>query len=337
MKITEIEASEESNDRDFKSYLGNRNKSTSNTQTLLKNLSQGDRTAFWQLWIPHQDYLYYRCLTWMDGNVIDAQDAISQATLKAWKQLFVHADKITNLKAWLTRFTHNVCIDIHRENGRKAIGVNNVEEIAGQIEVLPESESAFDGSEKEIYIRRAINALPLRLRSSFIMRFEQDTSYLDIAQKLDISLDNVYKRISQARAILKPQMNQYLAKENDSTRSDISPAKKKPTETNRHKTIQQEFSPILLTKLEVDNEVLHNQGMQCFYCQSTHISKNGHRRRKQNYLCHKCDRQFVNSCSFKGYPPEVREHCLNLSINGMGYRAISRETGVSYNTNPSFD
>ncbi|WP_444980439.1 IS1/IS1595 family N-terminal zinc-binding domain-containing protein [Microseira wollei] len=66
--------------------------------------------------------------------------------------------------------------------------------------------------------------------------------------------------------------------------------------------------------------------------QSTHICKNGHRRGKQNYLCQKCDRQFLDSCSPKGYPPEVRERCLKLYADGMGCRAIGRETGVSHNT-----
>ncbi|NJM70560.1 MAG: hypothetical protein HC772_16650 [Leptolyngbyaceae cyanobacterium CRU_2_3] len=110
--------------------------SPSAEQLLLKSLSQGERTAFWQLWMPYQDYFYHCCLTWMDGNITDAQDALSEATLKAWDQLFLHADKITNLKAWLTRFTHNLCMDIHREHGRKAIGVDNIEETASQIEVL---------------------------------------------------------------------------------------------------------------------------------------------------------------------------------------------------------
>ncbi len=210
-------------------------------QLLLKSLSQGDRTAFWQLWIPYQDYLYHCCLTWMDGNVTDAQDSLSQATLKAWDQLFHQAGKITNLKAWLRRFTHNLCIDIHRERGRKAIGIDNLEEIAGQIEVVTfpveSPQSALLSSELEITIWGAIEALPPRLKLPWIMRFEQDMSYLDIAQKLGISIDNVYKRISQARPILKSLINKYLSEFDDSAFLEIplpSIKKKKPTEGHRY-------------------------------------------------------------------------------------------------------
>lgn len=30
----------------------------------------------------------------------------------------------------------------------------------------------------------------------------------------------------------------------------------------------------------------------------------------------------------KGYPPEVKEHCLKLYFNGMGFSGIERATGV---------
>jgi RNA polymerase sigma factor (sigma-70 family) len=304
-----------------------------NEQLLLKSLSQGERTVFWQLLMPYQNYLYHCCLTWTDGNIIDSQDVLSEVTLKAWDKLFHHADKIVNLKAWLTRFTHNHCMDIHREHGRKAIGIDNIEEIAGRIEVLISSldspESVLLSSEMETNIHCKINALTPRLRSPFTLRFEQDMSYLDIAQNLGISIDNVYKRISQARAILKPQINQYLLEDDD-----FLPliSKVEMTEANPKKGIQQELLSTLLTQSDTCGDALHNQEMQCPSCQSIDIIKNGNRRGKQNYLCQQCDRQFVNSCSSKGYPPEMRDHCLKLHVDGIGCRAIARETGVSHNT-----
>jgi DNA-directed RNA polymerase specialized sigma24 family protein len=76
----------------------------SDTQILLENLSKGDSNAFWELWVPRQDYLYRCCLNWMDKNETDAQDALSRTMLKAWDKLPLHAANIINLKAWLTRF-----------------------------------------------------------------------------------------------------------------------------------------------------------------------------------------------------------------------------------------
>jgi transposase-like protein len=72
--------------------------------------------------------------------------------------------------------------------------------------------------------------------------------------------------------------------------------------------------------------------MNCPNCQSTHLSKNGHRGSKQNYRCQDCGRQFIDTYSPKGYPDAVKEHCLKLYVNGLGFRAIERCTGVNHNT-----
>ena len=72
--------------------------------------------------------------------------------------------------------------------------------------------------------------------------------------------------------------------------------------------------------------------MKCPHCQSSQISKNGHRRSKQNYICRACNRQFVESYSPKGYPDEIKRRCLSMYVNGTGFRAIERQTGVNHNT-----
>ena len=187
-------------------------------QILLRHISQGDRTAFWQLqlWEQYQDYLYSRCLTWMAGNQADASEALSRAALKAWDKMPTYAKEITNPKAWLTRLTHNLCIDIHRERSRGARGIESIEEMhAGENETLSSTlaspESAILCQELRMSIRCAINALPIKLRVPFILRYEQEMSYQDIAQQLALSNNNVRKRIQQAREILQKQLNKYLS------------------------------------------------------------------------------------------------------------------------------
>lgn len=80
---------------------------------LLTSIYQGNHNAFWELWLLHQDYLYHRCLSWMDGNHTEAKNALSQASIKAWEKLPDYASKITNVKAWLTTLTHNLCMDVY--------------------------------------------------------------------------------------------------------------------------------------------------------------------------------------------------------------------------------
>jgi len=183
---------------------------------LLKSISQGDPTAFWQLWLLNQDYLYGRCLTWMGGDRTNAEEALSLARIKAWEKLPHHAEKITNPKAWLTRMTHNLCVDLHRKHHKSAIGMESIEEIAvGENQTLASSEyspeSAILRRELRMYISREIKALSPQLREAFMLRFYQDIPYPDIAKKLDLSVDNVYKRIQQARAILQKHLKRYIS------------------------------------------------------------------------------------------------------------------------------
>ena len=299
--------------------------SRSEEQLFLKRLCQGDRAVFWQLWLPYQDCLQKKCLIWMNGNVEDAEDAFSQITLKAWEQLFIHADRVTHLQAWLMRFTYNFCMDIHRAKNRKAIAVDNIDEFAEERILIKSSESSPLGSEVEITMRLAINTLPIRLSLPFLMRFEEEMSYTEIAQKLNISRDNVYKRISQARAILKPQMIDYCSEDKDFSFLEISLRSIKK-ESEIENILNLDLSPNLST------EILPRQCLECCYCQSLHVRKNGKKRGKQNYFCKDCDRQFIESYSLRGYEAEIKERCLALYADGLAFRAIERETGVSHNT-----
>ena len=73
--------------------------------------------------------------------------------------------------------------------------------------------------------------------------------------------------------------------------------------------------------------------MKCPECQASHINKNGHKKGKQNYICVDCGRQFLDSyTSSRGYSQEVKQLCLKMYVNGMGFRAIERVTGVHNTT-----
>lgn len=186
---------------------------------LLERFSSGEIGAFWQLWQQHRDYLYSRCLGWMGNNYYDAEDALSLASLKAWNKLPEYAEKMTNLRAWFTRLTHNLCVDIHRERYRKRI--TNMQEIAGGdneaiIANVDSPESAILRNELKLYIHDAVSALSDRLRPVFILHYFYQYSYQDIAQRLKLSLDNVYKRIQQARNFLARRLSRYLSGLDDS-------------------------------------------------------------------------------------------------------------------------
>jgi AcrR family transcriptional regulator/transcription elongation factor Elf1 len=77
---------------------------------------------------------------------------------------------------------------------------------------------------------------------------------------------------------------------------------------------------------------MHSKVMICPECKSEKVLKNGHRHGKQRYICKNCGRQFGIEASDRGYPSEIRQQCLDLHQQGIGFREIERQTGVSHNT-----
>ena len=181
---------------------------------LLSKLSLGDSPTFWKLWGRHQDYLYGCCLEWMKGNRWEAEEALSEAMLKAWDKLPKYAETITNIKAWLARLTHNLCMDMHRERKRGARRMESIEAIADSETTacsFDSPDAAILRREMAAYIRQGIESLPPRLRAPFMLRFCQENSYPAIAKQLGLSENNIRKRIQQARAIMQQQLSQYLS------------------------------------------------------------------------------------------------------------------------------
>ncbi|BAZ69386.1 IS1 transposase [Fischerella sp. NIES-4106] len=76
----------------------------------------------------------------------------------------------------------------------------------------------------------------------------------------------------------------------------------------------------------------HVIAMQCPRCESTHIRKNGKKGSKQNYICVDCGRQFIDSYEHQGYSEELKKECLEMYLNGLGFRAIERVKKVHHTT-----
>ncbi|PKR55510.1 hypothetical protein COO20_04895 [Thalassospira marina] len=164
---------------------------------------------FWPLWIAQRDSLLRQCLKLMSGNMDDAQDALSEAMVKASMKFEESMDEIRNHRAWLSRIVHNACIDLHRQNRRKAEyheETHNTEDesqpsISRQDVATPE-QKALTG-EMFSNLERALSDLPEKLRRPLLMRCVQDQSYDEIAENLGLTNCAVRKRVQLARDHLK--------------------------------------------------------------------------------------------------------------------------------------
>ena len=72
--------------------------------------------------------------------------------------------------------------------------------------------------------------------------------------------------------------------------------------------------------------------MNCPQCKSSRNKKNGSRRGKQLYRCKNCGTQYVANLSSKAYSRQIKQTCIEMYLNRMGIRGISRVTKISHPT-----
>ena len=192
-------------------------------QSLLESIANNDRQAFWQLWLKHQKYLFNCCCKWMNGNSHDAEEILGQLMLKAWDKLPSYALTINNVRSWLSRMAYNLCVDVHRHKHKKnkTISYDSLDQYSetkycDNSEHLLSPEKLILRQEILEYLREAIDRLPLRLKEPLILLYYHQVSVPEIAQRLMISQDSVYKRIAHARKLLEEKLNHYYHQEQTS-------------------------------------------------------------------------------------------------------------------------
>jgi RNA polymerase sigma-70 factor (ECF subfamily) len=186
---------------------------TIETQELLTRLAPDDFTSFYELWGCCQPYLYKVCLRKMSGRREEAEDALSRAMLTAWERLPRHAHTIRDIRAWLTRLTRNLCVDILRERQRHDSIFERLDELSASEQQLLASietpEESVLRHELNTCLRCSIDDLPPKLRAAFRLRFIHEMSYLDISAHLNLTTANIRKRVQQARTILRQKLREY--------------------------------------------------------------------------------------------------------------------------------
>lgn len=203
---------------DFESHIGlageGNRPAAEPSATQLRHVASGDPAAFWRLWEEHEKYLYRICLHQLGGVQEEAEDALGVLMVKLLEQLPRYADRIQNLRAWLTRITYNLCIDIRREKWNQH--VESIDELTAtdSAALLSPGESPEEAAlrvESHRHIYCAIADLALKLKLPFLLHHLHDLSYNEVAVRLAISPENARKRGQLARAVLQERLKRYIS------------------------------------------------------------------------------------------------------------------------------
>ncbi len=172
---------------------------------------RGDaEAAFWPVWLEHRSYLRNHSLRFSGGNLADAEDALSDAMLKAVQNF--SPDKIRNHRSWLLRLVHNACMDRHRGNRRRQRVARDI--MDGDARAAPAVVVQPDRSPEELLaaveqvdgLRRALGTLPDFLAEPLLLYLDERSDG-EIAGSLNVSREVVRKRRQIARALLRQQIS----------------------------------------------------------------------------------------------------------------------------------
>src|SRR5919108_4673321 len=95
---------------------------TMTEQALLEAACSGDEDAFRLLVEPHRGELHAHCYR-MLGSLHDAEDALQDALLRAWRGLCGFGGRST-FRRWLYRIATNACLDVLARRPKRVLPVD---------------------------------------------------------------------------------------------------------------------------------------------------------------------------------------------------------------------
>jgi RNA polymerase sigma-70 factor (ECF subfamily) len=171
------------------------------TQLIERTLS-GDRSAFNELVIRHQDRLYSSMIG-VTGSAEEAEDVVQDAFVRAFTKLdsFQHGSQFFT---WLYRIAFNTALSRHRRH-RSRVSLDYTRETTG-LEPVDDADSPDEPMmrrERVAMVREAMGQLTEEHRTILVLREMDENSYETIAEILEISIGTVRSRLSRARFQLK--------------------------------------------------------------------------------------------------------------------------------------
>jgi RNA polymerase sigma-70 factor (ECF subfamily) len=166
----------------------------------------GDADAFRALVERHSRPLF-RLAFRMTGNQHDAEDAVQESFLRAWRQLG-RFDERASFGTWLYRIAPNCSLDVMRSRKRRS----NLSEVEDPVLALPSGDPtpervAMSGEVRE-RVAEAMDELSASERTAFVLRHFEGLRMEDVGRVLGCqpgaAKHSVFRAVQKLRRALEP-------------------------------------------------------------------------------------------------------------------------------------
>ncbi len=169
---------------------------------------KGDQKAYAELLGLYRDSIYFMLLK-MVNNKSDAEDLAIEAFGKAFKSLDNYTPNYA-FSTWLFKIASNNCIDFLRKKKlqQKYVSIdkaNEEEEYQSTVTLFstsPDPEEKMILKQKEKLLQTIIKKLNPRYRELIDLRYFQQLSYAEIAEKLNLPIGTVKAQLFRSRELL---------------------------------------------------------------------------------------------------------------------------------------
>lgn len=171
---------------------------------------RGEESAFAELLRRFRAPVFNLCLR-MLKNRDDAEDVAQDVFIKVFGMLERYDDRYA-FRSWVFKIAANQCIDFIRRNRVKLQSLDEPlkfkgEEIERQFpDEAPNPEETVETREIGQLLLEITDQLPPHYRSMIVLRHQEQLSYEEIAEVLDLPLGTVKARIHRARAMMKDKL-----------------------------------------------------------------------------------------------------------------------------------
>lgn len=179
---------------------------------LLKRAVEGDGDAFGEI-VKRYEKRVFRVARRMCRCDDDAWDITQEAFMKAMKAMHSFNTEY-RFFTWIYRIVTNTAINHSRARNRR--GEVEFDEGYGSDGFTSTRDTAIQEMERDVLVtavQTAVEKLTPALKAVFVLRVDQEMSYEEIAETLDIALGTVMSRLNRARASVKMAVLQEMGGE----------------------------------------------------------------------------------------------------------------------------